>query len=59
MSGAEALYFLKPCDPIVKKNVSGFIDLPGITDRSPFAQASALLVRGPEGPNEADCVSVK
>jgi hypothetical protein len=41
------------------KNVSGFIDLLSILDRSPFAQASALMMRSPEGLNEADRVSVK
>jgi hypothetical protein len=41
------------------KNVSGFIDLLSIADRSPFAQASALLMRSPEGLNEPDFVSVK
>jgi hypothetical protein len=40
-----------------RKNVTGFIDLLSILDRSPFAQASALLMRSPEGLKEADCVS--
>jgi hypothetical protein len=32
---------------------AGFIDLLSILDRSPFAQASALLMRSPEGLKEA------
>jgi len=41
------------------KNVSGFIDLPGILNRSSFARASALLMCIPEGMTEPDLASAK
>jgi hypothetical protein len=57
---AEALRILSPCDSIAERTFPVFVDLLNIAGRGVLlVQASALLLRRPEGLTEADCASLK